>query len=280
MICIHHNDLDGRCSAAIVRRYFKEGIDVVFHETDYKDPVPLGRVAGEDVVIVDFSYKPDDMLNIVELANSVVWIDHHATARDYPYQYLPGLRDFADKSKSGCELTWLHYFPTEQMPMAVQLIGDYDKWALSLEDSKVFYEGMKLEKHGPEEYLWRELLDAAYWKKVKEIIDAGRIATKYRDNYCAGLCKSFGYETEIDGRRAYACNQFMFGSGGFVHYFAQYPLCIAYLHDGKQFTVSLYSTTVDVGQIAKGHGGGGHKGAAGFVCDILPFKERRGDEAA
>lgn len=40
----------------------------------------------------------------------------------------------------------------------------------------------------------------------------------------------------------------------------------------KQFTVSLYSETVDVGAIAKAHGGGGHKGAAGFVCDTLPWK--------
>jgi len=269
MICIHHNDLDGRCSAAIVRKYFKE--NVTFIETDYKDPAPLGKLAGEDIVIVDFSYKPSDMLNIIELANSVVWIDHHATAKDYPYQYLTGLRNFEDKKFSGCELTWMYYFPMDAMPISVQLLGDYDKWALKMEDSKVFYEGMKIEKNGPTEYLWIELLDTKYYKTCKDIIEKGKTATKYRDNYCAGLCKSFGYETEIDGNKAYVCNMFMFGSGGFGKKFHEYPFCIAYIHDGKQFSVSLYSETVDVGQIAKNHGGGGHKGAAGFVCDKLPW---------
>jgi hypothetical protein len=99
----------------------------------------------------------------------------------------------------------------------------------------------------------------------------GKSAIKYRDNYCAGLCKSYGHETEIDGQKAYACNQFMFGSGGFGERFNQYPVCLAYIHDGKKFSVSLYSTTIDVSIIAKKHGGGGHKGAAGFVCEELPF---------
>jgi len=270
MICIHHNDLDGKCAAAIVGKYF--GGKLSFHETDYKDVVPLTKVAGEDVVIVDFSYKPEAMLQIVESANSVVWIDHHVTAKDYPYQYLTGLRNFDDKKFSGCELTWLYYFPMDKMPLSVQLIGDYDKWALKLDDSKVFYEGMKLEKNGPEEYVWRELLDTAYYQKVKKIAEAGKCAILYRNNYCDGLCRSFGYETELAGHRAYACNQYMFGSGGFTHRFAQYPVCIAYIYDGKRFTVSLYSETIDVGEIAKKNGGGGHKGAAGFACDVLPFK--------
>jgi oligoribonuclease NrnB/cAMP/cGMP phosphodiesterase (DHH superfamily) len=270
MIVIHHADLDGRCAAAIVSRYFG-GKGITFHATDYKDSVPLGKLAGEDVVIVDFSYKPNDMLKIIELANSVVWIDHHATAKDYPYQYLTGLRNFEDKRYAGCELTWMYYFPTERMPRSVCLIGDYDKWALRIEASKAFYEGMRLEKNGPEEYIWPELLDGAYFKKIQDVIANGKIAMMYRDNYCNDLCRSFGYETEIDGYKAYACNQSMFGSGGFGHRFDQYPLCIAYIHDGERFTVSLYSKEINVGEIAKAHGGGGHKGAAGFTCETLPF---------
>ena len=40
-----------------------------------------------------------------------------------------------------------------------------------------------------------------------------------------------------------------------------------------KWTVSLYSDKddIDVGIIAKGRGGGGHKGAAGFQVDVLPF---------
>jgi nanoRNase/pAp phosphatase (c-di-AMP/oligoRNAs hydrolase) len=43
--------------------------------------------------------------------------------------------------------------------------------------------------------------------------------------------------------------------------------------DGRLFTVSMYSEkkTVDCADICKQHGGGGHKGAAGFTCPALPF---------
>lgn len=272
MICIHHNDLDGKCSAAIVER-FNFGHPITYIETDYKNPPPPKEViSGQDVVIVDFSYKPAEMEEIIKHAMSVTWIDHHATAKDYPYQNLRGLRNFEDKAFAGCELAWMYFFPHLSMPMCVKLIGDYDKWALILHDSKAFYEGMKLLKNDPTECIWIDLLSDNP-NGCNDIIKAGCTATLYRDNYCNSLCKSFGYETEIDGRRAYACNQSMFGSGGFGHRFEQYPLCIAYIHDGKKFTVSLYSTTVDVSVIAKDHGGGGHKGAAGFVCETLPFSK-------
>ena len=42
----------------------------------------------------------------------------------------------------------------------------------------------------------------------------------------------------------------------------------------RQWTVSLYSTkdNVDCGAVAEAFGGGGHKGAAGFQCNQLPFE--------
>ena len=274
-ICIHHNDLDGRCAAAIVQKAITGPI--AFHETDYKDPAPAEEnIRNMDVVIVDFSYKPEVMARIIALAKSVTWIDHHATAKDYPYQYLPGLRNFNEKEKSGCELAWDYYFSQKIpniSPMAVRLIGDYDKWALDLAPSCFqFYEGAKLipTLNHPDSNKWQLLLDDFGWESI---VEDGKIAIQYRDNYCGNLCRSFGYETEIVGHKAYACNQFMFGSGGFGERFKQYPLCLAYIHDGSRFTVSLYSETVDVGQIAKAHGGGGHKGAAGFICEALPFKK-------
>lgn len=273
MICIHHNDLDGKCSAAIISRAY-EHAPLLFIEMDYASVLDFKKIKSlEKVIIVDFSLKPEVMNELLEITKDITWIDHHVTARDYPYQDLKGLRNFNDKEMSGCELTWLYFFPTKAMPHAVQLIGDYDKWALKMPQSKVFYEGMQLEDAEPIAYIWNELLDTGYYKKVDLIIEAGKVAIKYRDNYCAGLCKSFGYETEIDGHKAYACNQFMFGSAGFGKRFEKYPLCLAYVHDGKQFTISLYSTSIDVSVIAKAHGGGGHKGAAGFICETLPFSK-------
>jgi oligoribonuclease NrnB/cAMP/cGMP phosphodiesterase (DHH superfamily) len=278
MLCIHHNDLDGRCSAAIVAKKFKKE-NLRFLEMDYKDEFnPDAHVHEiEKVIIVDFSLQPETMERLLKFTEEVIWIDHHKTAERYPYQHLEGLRDFSDKGNSGCELAWKYFFPDELMPDAVRLIGDYDKWALNYDpECFQYYEGMKLRQGTgiPSSCEWEILLQNNLYTPL--ILNDGKVAIEYRDAYCSGLLKSYGYETEIDGVRAYACNQYMFGSKGFGEKFDEYPLCLAYIHDGNKFIVSLYSTTVDVSEIAKNYGGGGHKGAAGFVCDKLPWVKNNG----
>lgn len=243
-----------------------------FIEMDYKDTLNLEQVKEcELVIIVDFSLRPEVMTELRKITEQIIWIDHHITAKYYPYQDLKGLRDFTEKGQSGCELTWRYFNKDKEMPQSVALIGDYDAWRLSTAPTCFqFYEGMKLFTDlSPQSPLWEIILLKDDYSE--QIIDAGKSAIKYRDNYCAEICKAFGYETEIRGQKAFATNFYRFGSGGFGELFNKYPLCIAYIHDGKKFTVSLYSTTIDVSEIAKHYGGGGHKGAAGFICHALPW---------
>lgn len=58
-------------------------------------------------------------------------------------------------------------------------------------------------------------------------------------------------------------------------YIEPYDLMITFCRrTDRKWNVSLYSTKsdIDCGAIAKNFGGGGHKGAAGFQCDKLPFE--------
>lgn len=267
MLIFHHNDLDGRCAAAILGDPGDEYI-----EMDYKDAIPWDRVKG-DVGIVDFSFKPITMERIRDQADLVIWCDHHATAKDYPYQDLLGVRDFTTKGMSGCECVWEYCHPGTQPPYAVELIGDYDTWRLQLAPACFeFYEGLKLEDNQPADKIWSELFDPTVGQATVRAVRAnGETAIRYRDVYCKNMAKGYGYETVIDGVMAFALNVYRFGPKGFGDLAKQYPVCIAYIHDGNKFTVSLYSETVDVSKIAKNHGGGGHKGAAGFVTANLPF---------
>jgi oligoribonuclease NrnB/cAMP/cGMP phosphodiesterase (DHH superfamily) len=240
---------------------------------DYAKPCPIDMIQRDDtVVIVDFSFKPDVMAKVQTATDiGTIWIDHHATAKDYGY-LCAGLRDFTNKGPSGCELAWKFFFPNDVVPQAVNLIGDYDSWRLQITPGCFrLYEGLKMEDQSPQSRLWHRLLDDTDTDAVEEIAEHGKACIAYRDNYCGDMVKSYGYETEIDGVRAFACNIFRFGSQSFGTKFTEYQICLAYIHDGKKFTVSLYSETVDVSAIAKAHGGGGHKGAAGFTCDTLPF---------
>ena len=96
----------------------------------------------------------------------------------------------------------------------------------------------------------------------------------YRDNYCANLRKAFGFECRLLSpfgkyEKCYALNAYQFGSQQFGELMKTYDILVAFIYDGEKTTVSLYTEKpdVDVSAIAKEFGGGGHKGAAGFVVD-------------
>ena len=272
MIIFYHNDPDGKCAAAIVyQHYLANNMPLPkLVEMDYAKPVPIDIIEKDEPIwIVDFSFKLDIMQQVAQKTLNVTWIDHHITAKDYGYNFK-GLRDFTEKGLSGCELTWKYLYPKQSIPKAISLIGDYDAWRLQMPGHFEFYEGLKLEDLSPTSKFWIEIFS----KDIicNDIIEQGKTSIKYRDNYCSNLSRGYGYETEIDGHKAYALNAFMFGSKMFGERFKQYPLCVGYIHNGNKFTVSLYSETIDVSVIAKNHGGGGHIGAAGFICDKLPFR--------
>ena len=85
MICFHHNDLDGRLSAYWVwkKLIVKPGQygPVRFIEMNYNMDFPLEMVApDEQVVIVDYSIDPKEMIDLLGVTQDVTWIDHHRTA--------------------------------------------------------------------------------------------------------------------------------------------------------------------------------------------------------
>ena len=284
---IHHNDMDGRC-AAVIAAYaaaadYPPDTPLKYYETNYNRPADVSHMKpGDTVIIVDFSYPPEEMEKIEKAINyylaqpvdpglkgDIIWIDHHATASRYGYTY-PGLLDFADKGPAACELTWLYFFDEKPMPKGVALLGDYDSWRLALPKSIIFNEGAKLLLPTPQAAPWLGVLQDDV-QILSMIETAGEIALAYRNIYAENMRNSYGYETTLDGHQAYALNVYGFGSQGFGKIFNLYSLVIAYIHDGRNFTVSLYSRSIDVSEIAKTFGGGGHKGAAGFVCAELPW---------
>ena len=272
----HHNDLDGRCAAAIADLAYIHDANCKFIEMNYNKPTPIPTKEDEVPVayIVDFSLQPKDMEALRKIVPRIVWIDHHKSAKDYPYQDLPGNRDFSEKGPAGCELAWKYFNRSAAVPRAVTLIGDYDSWRHNEKDCVPFFEGMKMENDAPESEIWTELLKEESSDLVKKITDNGRIAVKYRDNYTAEIRKAYGYETTFEGHRARVINAAGFGSAVLgPGALKDFDIGLTYIHDGVKYTCSIYSEKagIDCAVIAKKHGGGGHKGAAGFTCEKLPW---------
>lgn len=140
----HHNDADGRCSAAIIK-LANPDIIIDFIEIDYKDTIDVQTIKqNESIVIVDFSFTPEVMSKILNRTNDIIWIDHHKTAQNYHYnKILKGIRDFTEPGRAACELTWHYYFPNKTLPEAVALIADKDVWTWKLDNTDAFTEGQE-----------------------------------------------------------------------------------------------------------------------------------------
>ncbi len=269
MKCYHHNDLDGRCAGAIV---YQEYPNCEMIEVDYKDAIDIEAIGPQErIFIVDFSFKPEVMKKVLERTRNVTWIDHHKTAMEYNYEVdLAGIRT---TKYSGCELTWQCLRPLGQkVPEAVLLIGDYDTWTFRYKHkTRLFHTGLGIHNTNPKDSIWLSLLERE--DRIQSIIAEGKICDRYLNQFTAGYRSSFGYETDFHGHRCYAMNLYKLGSPAFGKRFKEYAICISFAFDGEQWTVGLYSDKVDVGHLAKQHGGGGHTGAAGFVCITLPFSK-------
>ena len=276
MKCYYHNDLDGRCAGAIV--FMSVGIKsengrhkLEMIEVDYKDDIDVNGInKNEQIWIVDFSFKPELMERVLKKTKDIIWIDHHKTADEYKYsEEIKGLRITEDKQFSGCELTWMYFYPDKDIPTFIKLIGDRDKWAWKFgTETKLFNLGLQLYPHQPQDKIWQELFD---FEMVRRVQLDGEICGKFRDNFCKDYADSYGFEAEFEGYKCFALGLYMFGSETFGERFKEYDICLSFEYDGKNYIIGLYSTTVDVSIIAKKYGGGGHKGAAGFVSKILPF---------
>jgi oligoribonuclease NrnB/cAMP/cGMP phosphodiesterase (DHH superfamily) len=266
--CFYHSaDLDGHCSGALVKYCFPE---TELIPIDYKDKFPYHRIKHHDTVImVDFSLPMEDMFYINENTKRFIWIDHHKTAINL-YNEEITIDAYLNTKKAGCELTWEFLYPESPMPLFVYLLGRYDVWDHSNDMVLPFQYGMRTFNTDPIKNMgiWKQLMedDNGF---IKQIIECGKHVIEYIKFYEEGIMEN-AFETIIDGYKALAINHNRLNNRSI--YTAQYDIFLTFHRIRNQWRVSLYSEKIDVGLLAKKFGGGGHKGAAGFICQELPFE--------
>jgi uncharacterized protein len=272
MKCFYHTDMDGHCAGAIVYNAFSgEG---EFFPINYNQAFPFDKIEEDEmVVIVDFSLqKEGDFDRLLEITPNVIWIDHHKTAIEKWKHMEDSVKGIRRDGIAGCELTWEYFFPKKPVPKVVTLLGDYDTWTFKYgEDTNKLQAGIRLFRTNPDAIEWDAWLRPDY--EPTEEIKAGETALKYRDNYYAELIKAWSFFPEFEGYKAIACNAGNVSSQMFDTVTEDYDIMMPFVFDGKRWSVSIYTKKkdIDVSELAKKYGGGGHKQAAGFQCDALPF---------
>lgn len=298
MKCFYHNDADGKCAGFwVAHSAVMENLEtpIEFVEMSYEKPFPMDTIkSNERVYIVDYSISPDEMRKLLQITTDVTWIDHHKTAIEKYDGFEYDIRGLRYDGIAACILTYcylncmtyggvgnIHPFNismTKDAPVFTKWIADWDVWKFDYGDNtRKFITAFNSYDFRPESKEWDKFFYTGFCNDPTfetELLEEGAAIIKYRDSWAKSYLERFGFETEFEGLKCFAVNLSNCNS----EYFkslpeGKYDAFMPFAFNGEKWTVSMYSTTVDISDICKKHGGGGHAKAAGFTCVELPFKK-------
>jgi len=245
---------------------------------NYNKEFPFDEIEKDETVyIVDFSIETSDMDKLLEITKDIHWIDHHKTSIEKYEGYDKEIKGLRVDGEAGCVLSYKYmYGDSKEVPYFTRLIGDRDIWKFKYgETTRNFCMGLLCFDTSMPSDVFAEL--QYDMNKVHEILKIGMIVKKFRDNQAKKYRETFGFEIEFEGYNCFAMNIGQAGSEYFGKKINEYDILISFVYDGSTgiWLLSLYTENkeIDVSEIAKKYGGGGHKGAAGFTSKDFPFKK-------
>ena len=280
IICMYHGNCpDGVAASWVVREFYKKvpGANVEFRAVQYNDAFELEDFRGAIVYMVDFSVPPDTLKAIAAMAFSVVVIDHHKSAIEkYEGAELPWNADTFFGKNCGAFLTWQWFFGNP-VPEWLRYINDRDLWEWKLPNSEevsaaIFARG-----------LTHETFDEVHAKGVGFLVAEGAAILRYQRELLNNI-KTRAKYINIDGHYipAVVCPVLISeAANDMIEALGVKAAVVFYQKPGTlQWMVSLRSAKkpngsieepfgsvpaggLDVSAIAKEHGGGGHRNAAG-----------------
>jgi oligoribonuclease NrnB/cAMP/cGMP phosphodiesterase (DHH superfamily) len=285
-ICIYHgNCADGFTAAWAARMALPKG--TIFHPGHYGEAPP--DVTGADLVLVDFSYKRDVLLEMAATTRSVLILDHHKSAAadlagfaaprtlfaDHVHEATyhdgndgPYIRAVFDMDRSGAQIAW-DYFHGAQRPTLVDYVGDRDLWRFKLRYSRqvsayIFSHNYSFDRW---DLLAEQLGHGDDWNNV---VFAGDAILRKHDKDVAALIDVTLRYMVIGGHRVPVCNlPYTMASDAAGTLAEGNPFAACYFDRADARVFSLRSRgDFDVSAIAAAYGGGGHRNAAGFQRPI------------
>ena len=282
VLVYYHNDLDGRCSAAIVKKAMPD-YNYTFVPMGYNQNQPLPKNIENywRVYIVDFTMPEDFMESLGEhfASQDIIWIEHHITAIE---QYGEKFSSYEGIRKDGIAaslLTWRYFYGEKEAPIAVQHIADRDLWYFKLEGTRRFHEYMIDYNYFPSDSKWEHYLNIK--TKLNNELAIGEVILNHKMKTIKKDVTYLGYESLLDGIKCLKINYSSFEVvSDMGHYICEklgYDIAWMYYvkkdDEGKFIQVNNLRSKkdIDVSEIAKIRGGGGHKNAAGFAS--IPWVE-------
>lgn len=268
---------------------------------------PPTDIAGLNILMVDFSLPADQLGGLIAAgARSIVILDHHKTAQEaldpfavastavgwYDHTDIDGLllsREWADDAapeiiaffdmdRSGARMAWDFAFPGERVPQLVRLAERYDLWQFQPntgDPAELLHLAIQA---GEMSIASMDALDQEFWAG-DEPLRRGAIIDTFRQPLIREIAARAHYRTVggVECVIAVECPYSLVSAVG--HYLLDAhpaaPFAAMSVTSEKSIGWSLRShdDRMDVSEVAKGQGGGGHRNAAGFRVVIEPASD-------
>ncbi|WP_256213781.1 phosphohydrolase [Pseudomonas sp. NBRC 111132] len=290
-MCIYHgNCADGFGAAWVVRKALGDQVEFVAGVYGQEPP----DVTDKDVIIVDFSYKYDVLARISWKARSIIVLDHHKSAAEdlakfppfhagvrldgrhadgstalgwesaHTFMYSqnsPAIACCFDMNRSGAMLAWDHFFPGQEPPMLLRHIEDRDLWLFKLDGTREIQANLFSYPYDFE--VWDKLMAA----DVEALRSDGAAIERKHHKDIAELVAVTKRRLVIAGHDVPVASLPYTLTSDAGHLMAQgepFAACYWDTPDGRVFSLRSTDEGLDVSEIAKHYGGGGHRNASGF----------------
>lgn len=257
VIVYHDNCHDGITALWVAAQKFPHA---EHYPGKYDEAPDLERLMGKHVLIVDFSWKLPEMLQVLGVAASLRVLDHHKTAKADLARLDSSVALF-DMDRSGAGLAWDELIGGPRLDL-VDYVEDRDLWRFKLAGCKEVHAACNSYP------LTLEARDQLMARSVSDLAREGEAILRYHDRLVESAAKNAtreviaGYDVP-----SIACpNPELISDLGHRLCTGE-PFAAVWVEkpDGtKSYSLRSTDEGMDVGEIAKSLGGGGHRNAAGF----------------
>lgn len=265
-VVLYHSGCNDGFAAAFAA-WKKLGDSAHYIAMNYDSDIPDVVLAAKKVYMLDYSRKREEILSLSDVVDLQI-IDHHESAM----HDLVGLDNaIFDMSKSGAVLTWEYFHPDTKVPQLLMHVQDRDLWNFNLPETEAVYYALLATEYKFE--VWDKL-------DVDELERKGEPTVDLVHSFVDSMLKTVTWVLIGDYKIPLVNATVLFSEVG-AALLKAYPTApfagYYFTRDSEKIQVGLRSRkteTINVAEIAKDFGGGGHKNSSGFVIDMHDFYDK------
>lgn len=266
-VILYHGDCPDGFSAAWAA-WKKLGESALYFPMQYRT-APPEEIKGREVYTLDFPYPKEAMeQQLLPVAKKVTIIDHHVGSKDLLSIVHESLYD---EKHSGAVLSWHYFHPGVPVPKLLLYVEDMDLWLFKMPFAKEIGQVISSKQFGFKEWsmLAEQFEDPAIFEKL---VEQGKILGEKTDKIVQKIVDN-AEEVLFEGHQCLMANSpFFVSEVGAALVKKLPPMGIVWSRRKNRVVVSLRGDgTIDLNEIAKKYGGGGHPNAAAFSWDEEKF---------